>query len=128
MACLFLAVLAANPEARRMIPSAQLKSVSTFMAEFLNDVDIAKLHQFEAERGIYWVTMQPHMRVAYTPLPSTARKKTLHQGSEIRHRDEHELLLHCIDLAMVSIHVMTLNPGVQLSISLLGYDRTECHV
>ena len=111
IASLFLATLASNPAARHMIPNSQLKSINTFMAEFLNYIDITELHQFETERGIYWVTMQPHVRVAYTPLPSAAHRKSPQQASKIgRHRDEHELLLHCIDLAMVSIHVMTLNP------------------
>ena len=113
MATVFLALVVANPSARCMIPNGQLKSIRTYMNEFLNSVKLHELNKYEEELGIYWVTMLPHVRVAYTPLPPVTSNGVSPQQDNQEHReqqDENELVLLCIEVAIVSIHVMNLNP------------------
>ena len=93
-----------NPSARRDIPAAQLATISAFIAEFLSTTDPAKVHEFETERGLYWVTMLPHMRVAYAPLLPIA------QCNDVTHQEETKALLLCVKTAILSLRIMNLNP------------------
>ena len=122
MATVFLAMVAANPSARCMIPNTQLKSISAYISAFLSDVKLHELNKYEEELGIYWVTMLPHVRAVYTPLPpATNNRVSPKQGEQ---QDEYELVLRCIEVAIVSIHVMNLNPenkDVLMKEGLLDY-------
>ena len=114
LTCLFLAIVTANPSARQEIPAEQVRSISAFIAEFLESANPTDLHAFEEERGLYWVTMLPHMRVAYTPLLEKPQK-------------DMEVLLLCLKTAILSLRIMNLNSENKHTLAKEGLlDYLQC--
>lgn len=91
-------MISTSPRGRQEISAEHLRKIGIFVAEFLDSKNSTDLQTFEEERGIYWVTMLPHMRVAYTPV-------TLCNGPQ-----DTEVFLLCLKTAIFSLRVMNLNP------------------
>lgn len=104
MVSIFLAMLATNSEARNMLSDELLKKISSYLATFLDDVVLDQLYEYEEEFGMYWVTMEAHVRVAFTPLQPVSNTQ---QVIELQKQDKYDLLLYSIEAAIVGLQVIT---------------------
>ena len=104
MASTFLAMLATGSAARHLLSDEHLRSISAYLATFLKSVDLDQLYEYEEQFGMYWVTMEAHVRVAFTPLRPVNNPQ---QVSEVKQQDKYELLLYSIEVAIVGMQVIT---------------------
>ena len=93
-------MICTSPMARQEISAENIKRIGIFMAEFLDSKNSADLQTFEEECGVYWVTLLPHMRVAYTPVT---------QCNVGKPSPDTEVLFLCLKTAIFSLHVINLN-------------------
>lgn len=114
-------MLATSSAASLLLSDEHLRSISAYLAAFLNSVDLNQLCEYEEEFGMYWVTIEPYVRVAFTPL-----QRAPQQVSKVKQQGKDELLLYSIEVAIVGMQVITKNQDahdVILKEDLLDYIR-----
>ena len=104
-ASLFFSILVTSSVV--VIEETYIGQISALLKEFLSEADHQDIHDKEDNSGFYWLTLVPHMTVAYFPFNYQLPSKEVASDDTVIPSQLTELYLLCMELGVFSLQNVT---------------------